>query len=65
MAERASQGDEMMRDHYRHPRTLGEAFKGPDYADPIERPPRGYPRGWWACMAVMGAAALLLVWVTR
>jgi hypothetical protein len=50
----------------RYPRTLAEAFKGPEYASAIERhAPTGYPLAWWALVALCGLAAMVLSWVTR
>lgn len=48
----------------RYPRTLDEAFPfGPAYGCAIEhtRSP-AYGRAWWACMAVVAAATLVLCW---
>lgn len=38
----------------RYPRTLGDAFRGPEYANAIETfQNRAYGRAWWACMALV------------
>lgn len=42
-----------------YPRTLAQAFRGPDYAAAIERPARApYPRLLWVTLAAGFAVAL-------
>lgn len=44
----------------RYPRTLGEAFKGPDYACALERPARTpYPRALWVALFAGFVLALI------
>lgn len=46
----------------RYPRTLGEAFKGTDYACALERPAKGVSKGlWW----VVGALVVLCLAAAR
>lgn len=44
----------------RYPRTAAEAFKGVDYACPIERPAHApYPRALWIALVIGLVAALI------
>lgn len=45
----------------RYPRTVADAFKGPEYAAAIERPAPRYPRSLWLVMALGLLFALFTV----
>lgn len=43
-----------------HPRTMADAFRGPEYSNPIEPPERPrYPRVLWLVMAIGFVVALV------
>lgn len=49
----------------RHPRTMAEAFKGPEYGAAIEKPAPYYPVIWWLCLIAIGLVSAAAIWVTR
>ena len=48
----------------KHPRSLQEAFKDADYANPYELPDRRYSVVWWACISIICVVTCYLIAVS-